>query len=347
MTNINPVFFDWVSGFFKVKNNPHILNEIVGMLNHSTGEVSERKWIKPTKLEGTYSDKMQVKGIDSETIYLSGNPTKFLQGHNIIGSSSIVDLISGVYDKLKELDGIYLDDFDYQKLKNGDFRLSRLDITSMYDINGSNLAVNEFLKAMEYQSRVRSGRAVYAGNTLYFGKHSRRWSIKFYNKFEELKTHKTSIIIPKNIIDWVKGKVRIELTIRGQELKYIGLEKGKTWVETPSKIDQLFFDYLGKIKLGENNMKHIDEETLSKLKPRHLAVYQAWISGFDLSKQYPRKTFYRYRKEIEEAIGVDITERCPEPPKAGNSNVIPLVRIITAKPASVPHDIFKGYVVGY
>jgi II/X family phage/plasmid replication protein len=46
----------------------------------------------------------------------------------------------------------------------------------------------------------------------------------------------------------------------------------------------------------------------------------------------PRKTFYRYRKQLQEH-GIDIAVRQPHEDR---SNVVPLMRVLEAKPAPIP-----------
>ncbi|MBD0103459.1 phage/plasmid replication protein, partial [Acinetobacter baumannii] len=42
------------------------------------------EWLtnKKTTVEGSYSTKIQIQSVTDTQIYISGNPTKFLQGHN-------------------------------------------------------------------------------------------------------------------------------------------------------------------------------------------------------------------------------------------------------------------------
>ncbi|WP_317490894.1 phage/plasmid replication protein, II/X family, partial [Acinetobacter baumannii] len=42
---------------------------------------------------GSYSTKIQIQSVTDTQIYISGNPTKFLQGHNLFGSNDLVGLM--------------------------------------------------------------------------------------------------------------------------------------------------------------------------------------------------------------------------------------------------------------
>jgi II/X family phage/plasmid replication protein len=58
----------------------------------------------------------------------------------------------------------------------------------------------------------------------------------------------------------------------------------------------------------------------------------AWESGADLRAVLSRPTFYRYRAELL-PHGVDIAVSMP---KEAVSNVVPLYRVLEAKPVSAP-----------
>jgi II/X family phage/plasmid replication protein len=349
---INPVFIDWFSGFIPCTNNPSLINTLMVILDSKTGEV-DKQFIKNSSVEGSFSSKVLIKSIDPETLYISYNPTKFLQGHNIVGTHNIFNLLINTIPHLNKIDGIDFNDFDIAKIKKGLFKITRLDITGMFDVLGSNLAVNEFIRAIQYQARTRGGKAVYSGNTAYFGKNSTYWSLKFYNKNEELKKHPSDILISDDVNKWLYGKLRVELTLRGKQLERhdkngILCNSGQAWIDDKEEllINKLYNEYLGKVEIGENNMNHIDEETLSKLKPSLLMIYQSWLAGNDVALQFPRTTFYRYRRDIKASIGVDITEPRHQV-KDVKSNIVPMIRILEAKPADIPAELFKGLVVGY
>ena len=43
--------------------------------------------LKREQVEGSYSSKFSVKTDDEGYLYISVNPTKFIQGHNVFGSN--------------------------------------------------------------------------------------------------------------------------------------------------------------------------------------------------------------------------------------------------------------------
>jgi II/X family phage/plasmid replication protein len=87
---------------------------------------------------------------------------------------------------------------------------------------------------------------------------------------------------------------------------------------------------MGKLEISEAAMLKPDQ--LEGLRPRLALAYQSWQSGHDLRALLPRKTFYRYRRELME-FGVDIAVKRPGSPE---SNVIPLRVVLHAYPSGVP-----------
>ena len=75
---------DWVSAVLPCSHSPELLQDGVTACINADG--SER-WhsFNPKMVEGTYSDKILIKSMSPNFIYVSGNPAKWLQGHNILG----------------------------------------------------------------------------------------------------------------------------------------------------------------------------------------------------------------------------------------------------------------------
>ena len=125
---------------------------------------------------------------------------------------------------------------------------------------------------------------------------------------------------------WAENKLRIEVRLRTRELKRFGLHTVGGW--SPEQCSQVVQRYLAKVDMSEQQMVHIDIE--AGLKPRHRLALATWKTGADMKAIMPKPTFYRVRKEIMEAVSIDIASR------ANVSNVIPLRRVLEARPATVP-----------
>jgi II/X family phage/plasmid replication protein len=75
----------------------------------------------------------------------------------------------------------------------------------------------------------------------------------------------------------------------------------------------------------------LNTEVLKSLRPALRIAYQSWEAGNDLRQTLSRPTFYRYRKALL-PYGVDIATILPKEV----SNVVPLYRVLEAKPAPIP-----------
>lgn len=108
---------------------------------------------------------------------------------------------------------------DLELWDQGYYELKRVDCTAMWELP-RRADVRAWLRAAEFQSKSRHGRPIMTGGTLYFGKHSRRWSVKFYAKGDELeakvKGHKLpdEILLRDKLMEWADNKLRGELTLR-------------------------------------------------------------------------------------------------------------------------------------
>lgn len=224
-----------------------------------TSEV-EWKTVKRLAVRGSHESSLYVRSVGSDGegccshLYIDGNPSKFLQGHNVVGSDDLRGLAVAVYARVLSLLNIPHHMCSYREVLDGMFRLLRVDINYMFEL-GSLENVRNWLYAAEFKSRTRHGRATGKGGTVYFGQHSRRWGGKGYSKYDEHMSGKKGHQIPAEfvyagLLDWSRDKLRIELILRSLELKTINQSLGKSWtIETAMN---LFTDYIGRIEMSQN-----------------------------------------------------------------------------------------------
>jgi II/X family phage/plasmid replication protein len=290
---------------------------------------------KPLSVEGSYSSKIVLKthsAMDLETgqpcsVWFSGNPAKFLQGHNLFGHSDPVFLTYHCFKKILSLvPELTPTAHELESIRLGYYQLNRIDLNAAFDL-GSERSVGDWIHFAGVNGRTRHGRATTKKGTVYFGKTSRRWSLKFYHKPTELKAHPPERIIPQAMILDQTSKLRAELTLRHLELEKLGLKVAANWTNTvPTNV---YNEYLSKLELTPTmNLNH--SEILAKLPNKLAGTYELWRQGLDLTSRLSKATLYRHRKELLE-YDVDIFSRPPEQQK---SNVVPLIRILEAKPVN-------------
>lgn len=308
-------------------------------------------------LEGSWSSSMTFRAVAAEThcedrhraawelapgsresgLEISGNPAKFLTGHNLFGSDDVSELLTRVVGKAK--DALWPDLFPEPEIDFSQGLISRIDLTASWLLDRE-ADVPLFLRAME--ERVwcpYRGRGVMdaGGSTLYYGrtakgKRAKDWALKLYWKGPEVTAHplpKPAYEVP-GLLDELNRTIRVELTLRTAELKRLGLRQVGQW--TPAKVREIWEAYVAKLDFGEATV-NLDTADLGALglKARHVHAIAAWKAGNDLRAGMSRTAFYRLRKELKEATGFDIATARPV------SNVVPLRRVITASPALLPH----------
>lgn len=222
---------------------------------------------------------------------ISGNPTKFLQGHNILGPS-VSDLGPVIQAATRGLPEIIRPlDCDSEVLPA--VQRTRVDVTVMVDL-GSHEVVHEWLNHAAQETRSRHGRAQQSGQTVYWGQHSTRWTLKAYCKRCELEKHGSKFPLQQDILEWTGKLLRIELTLRRPELKDRGtLDESVIW------------EFMQRIEVGI--MKGGDIEALYSLPRQVRDTFSSWLIGRNVRQDRPARTFYRQRRLIKDAIGVDIS----------------------------------------
>lgn len=230
--------------------------------------------------------------INPVCLAISGNPSKFLQGHNVFGPSvaSLGPVVQAVVRSLP--DGIRPDD-STSDLWPAVHR-SRVDITTSVDLSSHEL-VHEWLDTAGKSTRSRHGRPMMSGDTVYWGKHSRRWTMKAYCKFCELQQHPiVNRQLMQQLLEYCRGQLRLELCLRTPELKPRG-----------TLHEDLIWEFMKKIEVGV--MKKEVNVSGPNLSPIVQYTLSRWIAGEDVRHSLFKTTFYRHRKAILDELGLDIS----------------------------------------
>lgn len=291
----------------------------------------EVEWTSPRRIavERDSGDAKVQAWTKEGHLWISGNPAKWLYGHNWTGSNDVPAIASEfVASVLAHIEH----DF-YRVAEPSTWRLTRVDITRSFDFE-SNHAVNRMLQALEkaatlpYRGRGRfptpEGR-----NTLYFGQSSRRWSLKLYNKWEEQKARGELLFTKLHGIAR-EGILRVELTLRGMELKERELETMAAWDGDTAM--RLWNEYVSRLEISEQSL----EMPEMKLPPRLYGIYEMWRRGVVLREAMSRASWYRARRELLE-YGIDIS---------GEPVVIPEAEVstFTVPPLSQWRPVFEDCV---
>ena len=154
------------------------------------GEMVEWEKLKRLPVEGSHSARINIaSATDSEgrpAIWLSGNPAKFLQGHNIFGSDDlhglVIEMALRVCDSLR----IKPSAENLALWVAGVIELFRVDVTYSLGLGNRN-RVRSALRSLDATGHLRHrGRGQFYGDAITWGggskgkPGSRRWSLTAY-----------------------------------------------------------------------------------------------------------------------------------------------------------------------
>lgn len=331
---------DWFRGEIPFLHDPIPSGRFISL--ETDGSI-EWEVVKKIVCRSSHETSIKIKssGGDGQgratALMIDGNLCKFLQGHNIVGSRDLNRLLLLTFRKIIELHaghlrGLSSPELTEARIRKGDYLVKMLDINQLYEC-GNDVSVEAWLHAAHMRALSRHGKASRDKGTVYLGQHSRRWGMKFYNKFRELSAMGKTHELPQplqglGLEQFIEGKLRAELRIFGKELEKHNITHG--YHINAQTINELFNAYLGKIDMT-TQATLIDEQLLKM--PRIVqGSYQLWRQGADLRQLLHSRTFYRHRRVLLE-YGIDINAMCLTPE---HNNVVPLMRIIEAVPVANP-----------
>lgn len=333
---------DWGLVLFPIVHQPINSGEVFSIA--PDGEI---EWRSPKRVQasGSYEKKVSIKSVGGDGtglathLWVNGNPSKFLQGHNVFGSDNIVSLMSDLFNVISNEYDLKPTLKELHDIRTGNYEIKMVDINYSYELP-TKADVLSFIRALEYKSKTRHGRPSTKGGTLYFGKTSERWALKFYCKAEEIQTARGQL--PHNLKNigieaWAENKLRIELRLLSKQLTKIDINKVKDLhIE---RIEELFAEYLRKVEMSDQIA--LTDEQLNEIPNKLRSTYTLWREGHDLRNLMSRATYNRHRKELKEyGVNIDLI-----PESVNKTNVVPLIRVLEAKPASIPYWAFEKKVI--
>lgn len=335
------IMIDWVTAKIPFYY-PGIISdgEVVSVTRDGVVEYAVRKRLS---VRGSHDGAITLRtaevDADGNTVLaeLSGNPVKFLQGHNLFGSDDLLNLIAETVLRVGEILEAPQPDHVFNMVSAGAYSLSRVDINRMFAL-GSRAEVLAYLYAMSMNTRTRSQGPITRGSTVYLNKTSRRWIFKFYSKGQELNLKRNrkqgTLDLPLNLKEWADAMLRAELTLKSNELRDLRLHVASNW-NTMETLD-LFADYAERIEMAPQTPVENISKMAKELRPKAaVGTYQLWKDGHDVRQFLPKNTFYRHRRALLE-YDVDIS--MPPPSRDEKpSNVVPLCKTLELKPATLPH----------
>lgn len=325
---------DWVTMKIHCDHDGIISNGEVVSLSKD-GDSIEWSLVKFLPLVGSYDATISIRSITQQTIEVSGNPTKWLQGHNLFGTNDLKGLIWLFFNQLVKIPELKLKPTlkQLQAIKTGNLTVSRVDINETWFLENHS-QVLAWLNAAGQKMRLKHrGAGQFKGDTLYFGNiRSRRWFLKCYSKGDEINSKKSNYpdaLRTPQMLEYADKALRIELVLKSNQLREWQLHQVSHWNAETGKM--LLLELIKGLEMSDNI--RLTDDKLKNLKPSVKMAYFAWLGGQDLKVELKRPTFYRYRSQLKE-LGIDIG--IPRDIKQPDANVIPLIRVLEAQPVGVP-----------
>lgn len=270
--------------------------------------VDYQVWLR-LPVEGSYSQRIVVASTTTAdgrpAVFVSGNPAKWFQGHNVFGTDDLPGLVLEMLARLCALFGVVPSAEDRASWDAGEIDLHRVDVT--YSAELANVAaVRAALRALDASARLKfRGRGHYRGDSIVWGEGSRRWGITAYAKGPELEVHKLPCDLAEtSLVSHAQGLLRWELRMLSMELRREELHRVGAWGDNTAA--ELHARKLGAVEVADETM--IEPDVIEGLPGRLQLTYQAWVEGHDLRSMLSRRSFYRYRSELLKH-GVDIAIR--------------------------------------
>lgn len=336
-------FCDWVSIYQAHEGgNLPLINNGAFVSYDANGEAVSTT-LKKLKVEGSHDTSIHVR-CDGNTVWFEGNVSRFGRSDNVFGYTfaQCLTRINAV------LGTMGLPPFTvgkgYQIICHaGDrfaytgARISRLDLTQNF-FTGSKENAYAFMRhlAMQQASRLKTGTHG-EGETVDFGRGSRRVYSKAYLKGPELLRHMRKQ--PKGEETAYSRPFDPYLNQLAEWCDSVGLVRFETTYKSTYLIDNSQ-NYLGGL-----DMRHLEKDfikrqevftrancevdQLTELGKTTLGVYRMWQAGDDLTSKFSKPTFYRHRAALL-PFGVDIAI------KNNVSSFVPRVRVIQLAPATMP-----------
>ena len=213
---------DWVTAKMPCRNTL----ETGGIIKYNKDGGIE--WLSQSWLpvQGSHDSNIVIKPMTDNTIQISGNPTKWLQGHNLFGTNDLKWLMYRFYCDLHERlcdDGLNPTMQQYEQVEQGNYTVSRVDVNETWHLANQSEVMAWIRSAGEKMSLKRRGRGVFSGDTLYWGKQKKDnfWYLKCYSKGDEINGKKSNF--PKELrtpsmLQYADKALRLEMTIARKAL---------------------------------------------------------------------------------------------------------------------------------
>ena len=322
---------DWVTAKLPCDNN--LRSGCVAKLD-ADGNV---EWLTQSfmSIEGSHESSIGIKSLTPQTIQVSGNPAKWLQGHNLFGTNDLKTLMALFFSRLYEAmaeEGLNPTIEQIDAITEGRYTVSRVDINETWFLKNQ-ADVKAWIRAAGSKvSMPHRGKGVFSGATLYWGKGSKYYFLKCYSKGDEINSKKSNFpseLRTPQMLEYADKALRLEAQLCSKFLRDSNLNMPCNW--QPDTARMLLLSCVRNLDMS-NNFK-LSDDVIASLPRKLRTYYKLWLYGEDLRQDMTKPTFYRVRKQLK-AYDIDIS--LVRDVDKMVDNVIPLIRVLEAEPVGIP-----------
>lgn len=262
-------------------------------------------------------------------IIVETSAARLLQGHNICGTNKMHRLCYLLARHIHKLLGLKKTAEKVSKLQKHDYNIMRADVTGWFNV-GSQANVISGMTELELQllaqgAKLEVHKDRVSVETIYIGKHSRHATLKFYNKYRELKhtglPDSLSDDEKDTILEAAKPLIRVELTLRMPALKskkvdadteYGALRQSSGWSVEIAR--QLLETELARYQFNGQIRDHLDPKEIEGMKANDRTFYLLHQRGNNLGQVMNKRTFSTWRKKLLQRYQIDIGRPIDCPP---------------------------------
>lgn len=325
-----PFFVDWLS---LEQDYDYDIPEFNGGMVQATDVHGEVQWrtVKPTQVGGSFDTSVQIRS-HANRVKFSGNVSRFGRADNFFGYDlgGCLQRVNAIMARLG-LPPFTMGQKFYENVRTSTgmklvpkwtgCRVTRVDLTANYETGSQSnaRAYMEWLATQQTSARIKVGTHG-DGETVDWGRGSRRAYAKAYDKASELERHGG----PAQLIEHCRsvGLIRFEVTVKATQLHTMGC------------------NYLGGLDMGQLVALFEDRKTvltraehthddLEELPNHFRRTARDYLAGDDVRQHLSLASFKRHRAALL-PYGLDIAVR---------RNVVdfkPRVRVIELRPAQAP-----------
>ena len=297
-TNLNLYAIDYLKLELKITNQPNELSNkvVIPFIKSIEGEYQQQQesygqeWI-----QGSYGNQLKVKAKNSNTLLVEGNLFKWMYGHNVTGSTDLIKLVSDTVSKLTMmLDAVTPSEDEMNHIKEGHFKIHRIDLNKAILFSDKQEAQLYLAIIKEHGTYPRRKKDT-KGNGTYFGLQSKRTTLLYYHKGNEIEAHKKQQrAITPELKAYADCMVRCEVRLYSQHLRDNQLNYGYSWNQSLVKniVDE------------QHSLLNLPQPIAeADLPPRYVRFLATSKQGA-LPIAYTAKTIARYKRDLAKQYGV-------------------------------------------